>query len=123
MKFSNTPFFAMLCGAIACSFVAHASPPPGDIDSGNFWTEACKEKDGSISKSLCMAYSQGVSEGIVIQAGILGSTPPYCIPQPVTLVQMTNVFAKFPSDRPELRHERGSVLFVKAMIANFPCKG
>ena len=82
--------------------------------TGNELLKVCPARD----KTTCTTYINGWVEGIIVPKSL---TKLICIPEGVTLGQLTDVFLNYLRAHPEERHEGASFLTFRAMKKAFPC--
>ncbi len=89
--------------------------------TGNELLETCKNESSMFSSGACLGFVQGVTEGLLLQAGTFKQKPLVCLPEGVTFGQMRDVVVKYLSEHPELRHYTGAQLTVLALANAWKC--
>lgn len=111
-----------IVGAILAGLLL-VGPASAQFYTGNELLDLCKS-----SRTLVIGYSAGFVEGrqdIVVDAddGMLRTVKPtFCIPDGVTLGQITDVICKALTDNPANRHWSASVLARASINDAFPCQ-
>ncbi len=79
---------------------------------------------------FCSGYITGLMEMRSFMVGLFALTKPNdpgfdwgygCMPNGVTLEQVTKVFIKYANDHPELLHKDASIILLAAFKQAFPC--
>ena len=116
--------------AVACVIVpaALAQQNPQDTDyfkqAGNFFQNCDARKNDAGERPeanyLCLSFMAGMIEGYTYAAVANGNGRPYCLPRPVSLVEMMDMMTTViergvPPDLPT------AAVFHFILTANFPC--
>jgi hypothetical protein len=64
----------------------------------------------------------GVSDAHDSLLVMSGAPPIFCIPDYLTVDQLSETVARFLENHPERKHEPGSVLVAAALAGTFPCQ-
>lgn len=91
------------------------------MSDGNFWHGMCNSGDPS-DYVACMAYINGVVQGVRNQAQLDKTSAGFCIPPKVTFQQIGDVFSKYLKDHPQERHKSSGFLAMISVYEAFPCK-
>lgn len=95
--------------------LALSTPTSGNYYAGNSWADACYQRQYGLLA--------GYLAGIVDASEVSMAPRPFCIPEGVTLEQLSDVFCAEVREHPEMRHYLGSALAFIAFRTSFPCKG
>jgi hypothetical protein len=89
--------------------------------NGNGLHNKCSGPPASFEQGICSGYAVAVIDTVItIQStGAIG--PLFCIPQGVTVEQVTDVVKKYLTDNPVQRHYTASSTAIKALELAFPC--
>lgn len=134
---------ALVCGALLATLPAQAQPATqsnagpnagshtgSDTDyfkqAGNFLQNCDARKDETGQRPeenyLCLSFMAGLIEGYTYAAVANGNARPYCLPRPVSLVEMMDMMAAAiergaPPDLPS------AAVFHFILTETFPCGG
>lgn len=91
--------------------------------------EACRiyiksevTQEQAVRGSHCYGYISGYVDGWRFSEVWSKSTPTICYPEKVTWQQLAEVYVKWSSDHPELRHLSNGESMLMAYYEAFPCK-
>jgi hypothetical protein len=77
----------------------------------------------SLSKGMCIGFTNGVEEGYIFGTVLHGVTKKaFCKPKGVSRGQVQLIVVKYLKDNPEQLHDFATLLIVKAMAQAFPCQ-
>ncbi len=91
-------------------------------ESGNDLLRECSKKAGSNADGYCHGFIWGTLHG-VNEATIRAQEKKYvCIPQGVTISQLTRLTKKYLEENPQKLHLLASTLIVNAVTTAYPCR-
>jgi Rap1a immunity proteins len=112
---------AIVALTMACLPRASADGADGVWQNGNQLLDACTDQTGHENTPLCYGYIQGIIDMSWYMTGYLKLKGDFCIPQEVTVRQLSEIVAKYLRDNPSTRRYRASVLVHIALFQAFPC--
>lgn len=103
-----------------------ASPAEAAYFDGNQLYTACTTQQGTYNyfqeQSRCLAYIEGISDGLEYGRVTQKSSIRACVPAGVTGGQIMDVVIRYLWQHSEIRHLLASQLVTSALIESFPCR-
>ena len=95
--------------------------------TGNKIFEVCNSSS-DLNFGECIGYIKGAADGVELTdyASVVSKVIPrsqLCLPQTATAGQVKDVFMKYLTDHPEMRHIKANQLMMVALKTAFPCPG
>jgi len=113
---------AIVALTMACLPRASAEGADGVWQNGNQLLDACTDQTGHGNIPLCYGYIQGIIDMSWYMTGYLKLEGDFCIPQEITVRQLSEIVAKYLRENPSTRHYRASLLVHIALFQAFPCQ-
>lgn len=101
---------------IIAALVLLAGPAFGGFLSGNEILDECKSE----FKEYCAGYISAAADMVETMSWEVDMSPPFCLPNGVTIGQLRDTFVNYLEENPSQRHYTASSLYVTAMRKRFP---
>jgi hypothetical protein len=95
-----------------------------DIGIGTNFVHLCGIEDkNSLPDLLLRTHCAGWIKGFISREAVLseGEKPKFCVPAESTMGQLNRVVIEYIKRRPEIEHQRTSMLALAALMKAFPC--